>query len=286
MATYAIGDIQGCYQQFLKLLNKIRFDPTSDRLLLTGDLVNRGPQSLAVLRYAIQYETSVDIVLGNHELHLLAVLDGTKPMRDVDTFHDIVRAPEREQIRQWLGSRPMAIHDPTLNILMTHAGVHPDWTLDDCLRHAQQIESILRSPERPAMLRHMFGNKPRRWSESYTGWRRTRFIINALTRMRYLTTTGKMDFTEVCAPGRQPTDLVPWFDLPTRRTINTTIVFGHWASLGVYHQPGLLALDSGCCWGRRLSAARLDCHPIEILSVRCKKSKDQPDHNPPPLNTG
>ncbi len=272
MATYAIGDVQGCYQPFLKLLNKIKFNPSCDRLILVGDLVNRGPRSLDVVRYAMRYESSVDIVLGNHELHLLAILEGTKTARESDRFDDLIEAPDRQHICDWLCTRPLAIHDPTLNILATHAGVHPDWTLGDCLRHARLIEKMLRSSQRFELLSNMFGNQPRSWRESHTDWNRTRFIINALTRMRYITTSGKMDFAEVRSPTRQQSGLIPWFEYPTRRPIDATIVFGHWSSLGVHQQPGILALDSGCCWGRRLSAARLDCSPFEMFSVQCKKN--------------
>ena len=270
MATYAIGDIQGCYKQFLKLLDKIEFNPGKDRLILTGDLVNRGPESLPVVRFAMQHESSVDMVLGNHELHLLTVLEGTKPKRPADNFDDVISAPDYREIREWLCTRPMAIHDLALNILVTHAGVHPDWTLEQCLEYAREIEQILQSPRREKMFMKMFGNKPGRWSESHKRWKRARFIINALTRMRYFTASGKMDFLEVRPPGRHEPGLVPWYVFPNRKAIDATIVFGHWSSLGVFQAPGLLALDSGCCWGGRLSAARLDCSPFEIYSVRCK----------------
>ncbi len=276
MATYAIGDIQGCYRQFLKLLRKIDFDHQKDRLILVGDLVNRGPDSLAVVQYAMRHESSVEMVLGNHELHLLAVLDNIKAPRPLDNFHAIIDSPARNKIKDWLCSQPLAIHDPTLNIIVTHAGVYPFWSVAECLDYAAQIEAILQTTERKAMFMHMFGNKPRRWSESHHGWKRTRFIINTFTRMRYITARGKLDFDEVGPPGKQRPGRMPWFDFPDRKPIDETIVFGHWSSLGVLQQPGILALDSGCCWGRRLSAARLDCHPHKIISVRCKKRQVMP----------
>jgi len=273
VATYAIGDIQGCYRQLLKLLKKLEFNPQRDRLILLGDLVNRGPQSLEVIRYAMQNEASIDIVLGNHELHLLGVLDGVKLPRPTDTFHDVVNAPDREAIRDWLITRPMAIYEQTRNVVVTHAGIHPEWTLQECLELAKEVEEVLQGPERTAMFENMFGNKPRRWCDSHSGWKRTRFIINALTRMRYLTTSGKMDFEEVRPPGEQLPNLIPWFEYPNRKPIDATIVFGHWSALGVFQEPGVLSLDSGCCWGRRLSAARIDTRSFEIISVRCKKIK-------------
>ena len=271
MATYAIGDIQGCYQQFLKLLEKIKFDHNKDRLILVGDLVNRGPDSLSVVRYAMQHDESIDIVLGNHELHLLAVLDEVNPPRRLDRFDAIIEAPERSAIRDWLCNQPLAIHEPALNIVVTHAGIHPDWNLQTCLACAAQVQQVLKSPQRRLMFKKMFGNKPRRWSETLTGWKRTRFIINALTRMRYITARGKLDFNEVRPPGQHRPGRMPWFEYPQRQPIDATVVFGHWSSLGVVQKPGVLALDSGCCWGQRLSAARLDCSPHEIISVRCKK---------------
>ncbi len=276
MATYAIGDIQGCYRQFRKLLRKLAFNPDHDRLILVGDLVNRGPQSLEVVRFAMEHERSVDMVLGNHELHLLAVLEWTKTPRLFDTFHDVINAPDREAVKEWLCSRPLAIHDPALNIVVTHAGIHPDWTLDDCLARAREVEQVIRSPRRAELFDNMFGNRPRRWSDSHTGWKRTRFIINALTRMRYITASGRLDLEEVGPPGDSRPGRIPWFDFPDRKPIDATIVFGHWSALGIHQQPGILALDTGCCWGRRLSAARLDCTPFEFTSVRCKKRHVQP----------
>lgn len=271
MATYAIGDIQGCYKQFLKLLGKIDFNHQKDRLILVGDLVNRGPDSLSVLRYAMQHESSVEMVLGNHELHLLAVLDKVKAPRPLDNFQAVLGAPDCNAIREWLCSQPMAIHDPALNIIVTHAGVYPYWTVTECLEFAAEIEQILQNSKRLDMFRNMFGNKPRRWANSHRGWKRARFIINTLTRMRYITTRGQLDLDEVGPPGKQRAGRVPWFDIPARKQIDETVVFGHWSSLGVFQKLGVLALDSGCCWGGRLSAARLDCHPHEIISVRCKK---------------
>ncbi len=285
MTTYAIGDIQGCYGQFLKLLKKIDFNPGHDRLILVGDLVNRGPDSLSVVRYAMEHESSVDMVLGNHELHLLAILDEVKKPRPFDNFHDIINAPDRNSIREWLCKQPMAIHDTALNIVVTHAGVHPDWTLVQCMERAREVEQVLQSTSRREMFNNMFGNKPGRWSQSHEGWKRTRFIINALTRMRYLTKRGKLDLSEVHPPGMQKPGRIPWFEFPTRKSIEETVVFGHWSSLGVFQKPGILALDSGCCWGQRLSAARLDRQPFEIISVRCKKRKVRQQNTPDESNS-
>ncbi len=270
MPTYAIGDIQGRHKEFMQLLDRIGFSPGADRLILLGDLVNRGPDSLSVLEFAMRHEESIDTLLGNHDLYLLAVLEGVVQPRERDTFSDVLASAERSEIRQWLYRQPLAIHDPELNILAVHAGVHPFWTLEQTLSHSSEIESLLQSERRQELLSNMFGNKPRRWSESRTGWARSRFMINVFTRMRYIKRNGRLDYKEMRTRGEQARKLIPWFEFPGRIRIDPTIVFGHWSSLGVYQQPGILAMDSGCCWGRCLSAARLDGGSFMITQVSCR----------------
>ena len=270
MAVYAIGDIQGCYPEFLRLLDKVGFTPGSDRLILLGDLVNRGPDSLSVIRFVMKHDASIDLVLGNHDIHLLAAMEGSQPLRTRDSFEDVLNAPEREEINQWLAAKPLAIHDRTLDIVAVHAGIHPNWNLSDCLNHANEAREWLAGPKKQKFLKKLYGNKPRRWSEDLRGWERGRVIVNVLTRMRYLGKTARMDFREVGPPGTQKRKLTPWFEYPDRTPIEPTILFGHWSSLGVYQDSGFLALDSGCCWGGRLSAARLDLQPFEIIQVSCK----------------
>lgn len=271
MATYAVGDIQGRHNDFLRLLDRIGFSPGNDSLILLGDLVNRGPDSLAVVRFAMTHPGSVRIILGNHDLYLIGVLDNTVQPRKRDTFSDIIEAADRDRILEWLCRQPLAVHDPDLNILAVHAGVHPHWTLDETMTYAKEVERVLASGQRQEFLRQMLGNKPRRWSESLTGWERTRFLVNVFTRMRYIKHNGKLDFKEMRTRGEQDRNLTPWFEFPGRVRIRPTIVFGHWSSLGVYQQPGILAMDSGCCWGRCLSAARLDGEAFAITQVSCKK---------------
>ncbi|MDE0310351.1 MAG: symmetrical bis(5'-nucleosyl)-tetraphosphatase [Acidiferrobacterales bacterium] len=270
MATYAVGDIQGRYNDLLRLLDRIRFSPESDRLILLGDLVNRGPNSLDVVRFAMSHASSVRTVLGNHDLYLLGVLENIVEARERDTFTDVLSAPDREEILAWVCRQPLVIDEPELNILAVHAGVHPFWTHDDILMHAKQAEQVIAGSGRAEFLMHMLGNKPRRWSDTLAGWDRMRILVNVFTRMRYVKRNGKLDFKEVRTRGKQQKNLVPWFEFPGRVKIRPTIVFGHWSTLGVYQQPGILAMDSGCCWGRCLSAARLDGESFAITQVACK----------------
>lgn len=269
MATYAIGDIQGCYSQFRHLLDEIDFCPSKDQLVLLGDLVNRGNESLSVVRFAMKHEQSVNVVLGNHDLFMLSVMEEVAQIRPIDTFSDVLAAPDREEIHEWLCCQPLAIHDSKLNFLAVHAGVHPKWSLSDTMEYAQEIETMLQRTKRKKLLRKMYGNKPRRWSNSLSGWKRLRFILNVLTRMRFISIDGRLDFKEMGACASNKNKLVRWFDYPDRIEIKPTIVFGHWSSLGVFQSPGILAMDSGCCWGRCLSAARLDTKKPEITQILC-----------------
>ena len=271
MATYAVGDIQGRYNDLLRLLDRLEFSFEKDRLILLGDLVNRGPDSLGVIRFAMQHPEQVRVILGNHDLFLIGILENILKQRPHDTLSGILTAPDRKEIHDWLCKQPLAIHDPELNFLAVHAGVHPQWTLEDALERAQEVEQVLKDPIRTEFFKNMRGNKPKRWSDSLEGWERIRVIVNVLTRMRYIKRNKKLDFKEMGPRGKQKKKLVPWFDFPNRVRIEPTIVFGHWSSLGVYMKPGLLALDSGCCWGGSLSAARLDRQSYEIFQVPCDR---------------
>ncbi len=269
MATYAIGDIQGCYGEFRQLLKAIDFSPKRDRLILLGDLVNRGPNSLPVVKFAMRHEACIDVVLGNHDLHLLAALEHDAIRRREHTFEDILQSKRRDSVFRWLCRQRLAIHSKKLNIIATHAGIYPLWSLQQTLLCAAEVEVILQGSQRSEFLKTMFGPKPQRWDDALEGFARARFIVNALTRMRYVTGKGKLNFTEVRALGKQDKKLHPWFAHPKRVPIAPTVVFGHWSSLGVYMQPGILAMDSGCCWGRCLSAVRLDKRPFKITQVEC-----------------
>ncbi|MBK8182484.1 MAG: symmetrical bis(5'-nucleosyl)-tetraphosphatase [Candidatus Competibacteraceae bacterium] len=267
MAVYAIGDIQGCYDPLRRLLDLLRFDPTADTLWLVGDLVNRGPRSVDVLRLIKGLGDQAVAVLGNHDLTLLAVAAGyVKPKRK-DTFHSILDAPDREELLAWLRHRPLLHHDPLLGFTLIHAGLPPQWDLALAQGCAAAVEATLQGVDCHAFLKRMFGGEPVRWRDDLAGYDRLRFTINALTRMRFCTADGTLSFTEKGAPGSQTLGLIPWFAVPGRRSADLSIVFGHWAALGYYRAAGIFALDSGCVWGNRLTAIRLDETGIPAWSV-------------------
>ena len=276
MAIYAIGDVQGCYEPLRRLLDALRFDPTTDALWLVGDLVNRGPQSAEVLRFVQSLGKRAVVVLGNHDLTLLAVAAGhVKPKRK-DTFHSVLDAPDSEELLAWLRQRPLLHHDSSLGFTMIHAGLPPQWDLALAQRCAAAVEATLQGADCNAFLKHMFGGEPTRWREDLAGYDRLRFIVNALTRMRFCTGDGKLSLTEKGAPGSQALGLIPWFAVPGRRSANLNIIFGHWAALGYYRAAGIFALDSGCVWGNRLTAIRLDEAGIPAWSVPAVSSGSAP----------
>ncbi len=255
MATYAIGDIQGCYSTLRRLLDTLDFDPARDRLWLVGDLVNRGPQSLAVLRFVKGLGTRAVTVLGNHDLHLLVVAAGyVKPHRG-DTLNAILRAPDRDELLDWLRKRKM-MHAAG-RYAMVHAGLLPQWTIAGALSLAREVEAALRRADYGEFLRHLYGNQPDRWRAGLTGYDRLRVITNALTRLRLCTADGRMEFAHKGAPVGVPRGFTPWFDAPRRRHRATTVLFGHWAALGLYVKSNVVCLDTGCVWGRKLTAYRL-----------------------------
>jgi bis(5'-nucleosyl)-tetraphosphatase (symmetrical) len=255
MATYAIGDIQGCYSAFRRLLDRCRFDPGRDRLWLVGDLVNRGPHSLAVLRFVKSLGTRAVTVLGNHDLHLLVVAAGHTQLRRGDTLTAILRAPDRDELLAWL--RHCKLMHVDAGYAMVHAGLLPQWSIAKALKLAREVEATLQSDDYDEFLRHMYGNKPVRWSDRLTGYDRLRVITNALTRMRLCTAGGTMEFAHKIAPVKLPRGYMPWFGVPGRRSRGTAVIFGHWAALGLYTESNVFAIDTGCVWGRSLSALRL-----------------------------
>jgi bis(5'-nucleosyl)-tetraphosphatase (symmetrical) len=268
VAVYAVGDVQGCYEPLQRLLAQLRFDPSRDLLWFAGDLVNRGPHSLKVLRLVRSLGERAVTVLGNHDLTLLAVAAGYRQARRKDTFHGILNAADREPLLDWLRHRPLLHHDPALGFTLVHAGLAPQWDLAQAQACAAELEAVLRGPGYRDFLAQMFGSEPRRWAVSLTGIRRLRFIVNCLTRMRFCHPDGTLDFAQNGAPGSQPSALLPWFELPGRRNADLKVVFGHWAALGYYRVPGIYALDSGCVWGNRLTALRLD-DPETVHWVPC-----------------
>jgi bis(5'-nucleosyl)-tetraphosphatase (symmetrical) len=258
MRLFAIGDIQGCAAAFDALLRKIAFRPARDRLWLVGDLVNRGPDSLAVLRRVMGFGRSVTCVLGNHDLHLLATVAGRRELSPADTFHDVLDAPDLSSIVDWLRHRPLLHHDRSAGRLLVHAGLPPPWSVGEARGEAREVEALLRGRQWRYALREMYGGEPSAWSRKLRAVDRRRYTINALTRMRYCDRRGRIDLSYSGAPGTQPKGLIPWFDVPERRAAGTHIVFGHWAALGLLRRKDVTALDTGCVWGNHLTAVRLD----------------------------
>lgn len=269
MAIYAIGDVQGCHPALMRLLARIGFSPEHDRLWFTGDLVNRGPQSLEVLRYVKNLGDLAVCVLGNHDLHLLAVAAGAAKHNKRDTLEEILRAPDRQDLLHWLRTRSLLHHDDVLGYTLIHAGLLPSWALTDATSLAHEAETILRGDDADEFFRHMYGDLPDHWNEKLRGFDRLRVIINAFTRLRYCDLDGNMDLRPKGPPGSQPTDLMPWFQVPGRRSRGQKIIFGHWSALGLWNADDVIGLDSGCLWGRSLSAVRLDSSPLEFFSVDC-----------------
>lgn len=269
MAVYAIGDVQGCYDALRALLETIHFDPARDRLWFVGDLVNRGPQSSAVVRFVMGLEEAV-CVLGNHDLHLLAVAAGRARTRREDTLDEFLSAPDRDALLHWLRTRPLLHHDAALGYTLVHAGLLPSWDLATARALAAEAEAALRGPEVEALFAHMYGDQPDQWDPALTGWPRLRVIINAFTRLRFCTVDGRMDLRPKGAPGSQPPGLLPWFQVPGRKSRALRILFGHWSTLGLWNGDGAIGLDSGCLWGGRLSAVRLDAEPV-FFSVPCEQ---------------
>jgi bis(5'-nucleosyl)-tetraphosphatase (symmetrical) len=267
MAIYAIGDIQGCYEPLRRLLDRLNFDPATDRLWLVGDLVNRGPQSVDVLRLVSGLGERAVTVLGNHELTLLAVAAGQAKPKRKDTFHTVLDAPDAAELLDWLRQRPLLHHDAELGFTLVHAGLPPQWDLPLAQRSAAELETVLRGPDGAAFLGRMFGSEPRCWRNDLSGDDRLRFIVNALTRIRFCKMDGTLAFAEKGPPGSQEKGLLPWFAVPGRRSADLKIIFGHWAALGYYRAPGIYALDSGCAWDNRLTAIRLDAPDVPAFSV-------------------
>lgn len=271
---HLIGDLQGCCDAFDRLLAEIGFSPSRDRIVVLGDLVNRGPASLQVLRRLRAFDGAATCLLGNHDLHLLVVAAGLRRPHRSDTLGEILDAPDREAWLSWLRAQPLAVEES--GWLCVHAGVPPQWTREDTLRLAAEVHELVRGPEFAAFLPRMYGDEPSRWSESLQGEERWRFIINALTRMRYCSPNGELEFAS--KETQAPPGYLPWFEVPGRATRGEPIAFGHWSALGLIDRPDLLGLDTGCVWGRQLTAVRVDGGRREIVQIRCPEM--------PPLVSG
>lgn len=272
MAVYCVGDVQGCDAPLGRLLAEIDFSPSRDTLFVLGDLVNRGPASAQVLRRLMALGNAVQCVLGNHDLHLLAVAAGASRTKTLDTLDHLLQAPDRPALLDWLRHQRLAIwqHD----VLMVHAGVLPSWNVAQTLALAAEVETVLRGPDLSDFLQQMYGNTPDAWNDALSGVDRLRAVVNALTRLRFCTADGVMEFASKEGAGSAPPGFMPWFDVPGRQTANVTVAFGHWSTLGKLQRQDVWALDTGCVWGGCLSAAKLKAVGLpEWIQVKCEQAQ-------------
>jgi len=284
MALYLIGDVQGCDSALQRLLNEISFSSSRDTLHMLGDLVNRGPDSAGVLRRLMGYGAAAQCVLGNHDLHLLAVAHGARKPHRNDTLSGVLEASDRSAMLEWLTAQHMALHAKVdgHEVLMVHAGVLPSWTAAKTMALASEVESVLRGPALGDFLHQMYGDEPATWSDGLTGPARLRVVVNALTRLRFCDAQGRMEFASKEGVAATPSGYLPWFDVPGRQTANVTVAFGHWSTLGRLDRTDVLALDTGCVGGGCLSAIRLGDAGAsavtgtlaqKIFQVRCEQAQ-------------
>lgn len=266
MAIYAVGDIQGCYVELQQLLKQIQFEPAKDKLWFVGDLVNRGSGSLDVLRLVRSLGDSAITVLGNHDLHLLAVAAGVAQKHRSDTLDEILAAPDRDELLDWL-RRQSLIHVEGNNV-MVHAGLLPQWSIKQAAKLAREVETALRGEDYVKFLEHMYGNTPNSWNDGLSGYKRLRVITNAFTRLRVCTPAGEMEYKFKGEVEKIPVGFVPWFDVPKRASQDATVIFGHWSALGLKVLPNIIALDTGCLWGGSLTAMRLEDR--QLFQVECQ----------------
>lgn len=278
MQTYAIGDVQGCFIPLQALVKRIQKESKKFRLLFTGDIVNRGPQSLEALRYVKSLGKKAVCVLGNHDLHLLAIAAGIRNVHPLDTVQDILEAPDKDELIDWLRSRPLAHMEG--KTLLVHAGLLPQWSVKETLRLAKEVERALRSDDWKDYLKDFFGNKPNKWKKSLVGKDRLRCIVNGLTRLRFCKENGEMEFASKGGLESTPKGYVPWYEVKKRKSKKNKIIFGHWSALGLINKKRLLSLDTGCIWGRELSAVRLKDRKLFQVDYDGKLLKKPRKHPP------
>ena len=272
MATYAIGDIQGCYSELQKLLKKIKFNSDKDKLWFAGDIINRGPDSLKTLRFIKSLDENAITVLGNHDLHTLAIANGRGKQGKKDTIQPILDAKDSDVLLDWLIHRPLMHYKEKHHVCMVHAGIHPKWSLQQALSCAREVESVLQGPKSHEFFHHMYGDKPAKWSEQLDGWDRLRFITNTFTRMRYVDSKLKLCLKEKGAPGNQQAGILPWFE-HERESADLKIIFGHWSTLKDPGITGLYPLDTGCLWGGKLTTLKVNSKMSSLKSIKCPKSQ-------------
>jgi len=270
MAVYAIGDVQGCFDELQQLLKQLKFDEHNDQLWFCGDLVNRGPKSLETLRFVKGLGDSAVTVLGNHDLHLLAKAEGFGKQLKKDTLDAILNAPDCDELMHWLRHQPLLHHDSELGYSMVHAGLPPQWDLATAMTCARELETKLRAGDYYEFIRVMYGNKPDHWSDDLDSVDRWRFITNVFTRLRFCYPDGRLELKAKGEPGTQKKATLPWYEVPGRMTANDRIVFGHWSTLGVGERNNALSLDGGCLWGGQLVAVRLDLNAPQWSTIDCE----------------
>jgi len=276
MSTYVVGDIQGCFDELQELVEYISFNPKKDQLWFVGDLVNRGPKSLETLRWVKSLGNSAVTVLGNHDLHLLAIHAGVKEIKNSSSLFPVVQADDFDELMEWLRLQPFIKFNKQLNFAMVHAGLAPQWTLKDAMRYSKEVETVLRSNKYKDFLNNMYGDLPNQWDERLKGWNRLRTITNFMTRVRYCTNKGVMSFSDKGPPGTQSTTMKPWYELPSRKSQDTTVVFGHWSTLGYKHKNNIIATDTGCLWGGLLTAIKIEQDNLTIYQTPCEAKKEIP----------
>jgi len=269
--NYLLGDLQGCCDPLERLLQTIDFSPSRDHLYVLGDLVNRGPDSLGVLRRLRGLGNAATSLLGNHDLHLLAVAHGVRKPHRSDTLGAILTAPDREDWLDWIRQQRLAVHEQ--GWLMVHAGVVPQWDAAQTVALAREVEAMLAGPDLGEFLASMYGNEPTRWDDSLQGVPRWRCVVNVLTRLRFCAEDGTMEFATKDGSDGAPEGFMPWFEVPGRRTAGTPVAFGHWSTLGLINRDDLLALDTGCVWGGQLSAVRVDGATRELIQIDCPQAQ-------------
>ena len=268
MATYAIGDLQGCYSELEQLLAKIQFNPQHDQVWFVGDLVNRGPQSLTTIQFVRNLGEAAKCVLGNHDIHLIACYCGVQSCKPKSSLNQILEHEDVDEIIHWLRHQPLLYSDPSVNWTMVHAGLLPQWDFTTAQSCARQVEQQLRSADYAEFLSHAYGNEPNQWQSQLNDQDRWRVTLNAFTRLRLCDQHGAMDFDYKGPLDGHPDHLHAWFNVP-RKSQDINIIFGHWSALGLINKPNLLALDTGCLWGNQLTAARIDTQPVQIYQIDC-----------------
>lgn len=271
MAVYAIGDVQGCYSSLCRLLDYIKFDDSVDKLWFCGDLVNRGNESLETLRFVKGLGDSAVTVLGNHDLHLLALHHGGKVLRKKDTLFAVLNSKDADELMAWLQARPLLHRDKALSKVMVHAGIHPDWPISQALNYAAEVEQVLQGSDCRSFLAKMYGNQPDQWRDDLSGMARLRCITNVFTRLRFLTSDGRIELHAKGGPSKHQS-LSPWFELNSRQNETADIVFGHWSTLATGRYGKHFATDGGCVWGGKLVALRIDLKEPQWVSIDCPKS--------------